>query len=86
MPSRAVAPVYAETSSENIALKRFVALANSGKLRGSSRGAQAARKVALAFLEHGLGLGDAEIDGLVEFLRFAKAMPDTARDVIDGWK
>jgi len=66
-------------------LDNFIDLALQGRFTGSSSGEKAARKLALAAIEHSTILDDKAITGLVKFLTLAKLSPTTARDLIQGW-
>lgn len=59
------------------ALDHFLDLAYQGRRIGASGGEKAARKMALAMLDHGLRLDGLAVEGLVEFIRAAIELPGT---------
>lgn len=65
-------------------LEHFLNLARRGKPNTCASGGELrARKLALAILEHGIGLDDEARAGAAEFLRLAPMQPQTARTLID---
>jgi len=70
--------------AERRELNHFLNLVSSGKYRGASGGARSARKIAKTFVDCGLILDGAAVQGLCEFICIAKARPEAARDVV-GW-
>lgn len=81
MPSSAPSPHQMDCELPRT-LRHFLHCARRGKHAGSSGGEQAARKLALCFLEHGLTLDDQAIAGFELYMRAAKQNPETGRDVI----
>jgi hypothetical protein len=63
-------------------LEHFIELAYRGRSRASTGSEQGARKLALAFLDHGLTLDRSALEGLIKWQRCAKLSPNTARRVI----
>lgn len=69
---------------EHPAIERFVNLAVLGRSPGAGRVERGARAVALAMVNHGLVLDEAAVEEFVEFVRYAKREPTSARELIGG--
>lgn len=65
-------------------LQHFLRLMRVGKLRGACGGSRAARDLAKAAVSHAPDLDGQAIQGFIEFLRFAKARPESARNVLES--
>jgi len=66
----------------NFQLDHFLRLAREGKRSGCSSGERAARKLAEAILNYGVGLDESACEGAIEFLRRAPLAPSLARELI----
>ena len=61
-------------------VEHFVNLVRNGKYRGCSNGAGAARAIALAILDNVTVLDGEAVEGLCEWINYAKYSPDKARE------
>jgi hypothetical protein len=66
------------------ALAHFIRLAKNGRQGGASTGARTAHTLAMLMLDDGLLLDGLAIEGLIDFIRAAKAAPETTRDLVGG--
>jgi hypothetical protein len=64
------------------ALEHFLQLARRGNWPGSSGGEVRAAKLAAVVVEYVSGLDSEAVDGLIEFIRVARAAPQTAEKLL----
>jgi hypothetical protein len=67
---------------DSLAFRHFLALARRGQNPPCSTGESAAWNLATAAIKEGLSLDQDAIKGFIEFVRFAKAKPSTAKELL----